>query len=241
MGLNVIYGDTDSLFIDINYDKTEIVRNQINTQVRDNRIAELISKFKAECNRHLGIEVEHAKTYKTAIISSKKKHYIGWTGIPGTTPDIVGMEGHKNDRPKWINNVFRNVDEDILGANGSSADPISTVEKAISDLELGKVNHELLTRSVRLSKNPEEYHNTNDRKRRLGIAVGARKGDVIEYYESDNSKAAYSLNYQDVSIRKYKLALWKTIKEILEIIGCDIRSLEQELGIGSSNRSKICL
>ena len=119
MGLKVIYGDTDSLFIDTNYNKTEIVRSQTNSQASNNRIAELISKFKAECNKRLGVEVEHAKTYKTAIISSKKKHYVGWVGIPGIAPDIVGMEGDKNDRPRWINNVFRHVVENILGINES--------------------------------------------------------------------------------------------------------------------------
>jgi DNA polymerase elongation subunit (family B) len=105
------------------------------------------------------------------------------------------MEGDKSDRPKWINNVFRQVVEAILGINESNSDPISVLEKVISDLEIGRVNHELLTRSVKLSKNLEEYHNTNDRKRRLGIAIGAQKGDVIEYYESDNSKTGYSLNH----------------------------------------------
>jgi DNA polymerase elongation subunit (family B) len=48
-----------------------------------------------------GVEVEHAKTYQTAIISENKKHYIGWTGIEGIKPDVVGMEGDKSDRPKW--------------------------------------------------------------------------------------------------------------------------------------------
>jgi DNA polymerase I len=235
MGLDVVYGDTDSLFIDIciNYYgecNTKNTGSRTVTQINNNNtITEQVSKFKEKCNRRLGIEVEHSKTYKTAIISGRKKHYIGWTGIPETAPDIVGMEGDKNDRPKWINDVFRQVVDGILGVNENNADPISTLEKAISDLELGRVNHELLTRSVKLSKNPEEYHNTNDRKRRLGLAVGARKGDVIEYYESDNSKTGYSLDYQDISVRKYKLMLWKTVKEILEIAGYGISSLENEL------------
>ena len=240
MGLNVVYGDTDSLFIDIRINNYEECNNEnagsrTVTQLNSNNniIAEQVLKFKEECNRRLGIEVEHSKTYKTAIISGRKKHYIGWTGIPGTAPDIVGMEGDKNDRPKWINNVFRQVVEAILGINESNSDPISVLEKAISDLEHGNVNYELLTRSVKLSKNPEEYHNTNDRKRRLGLAVGARKGDVIEYYESDNSKTGYSLSYRDISIRKYKLMLWKTVKEILEIARVVISSVEQDLGFGS--------
>ena len=235
MGLNVVYGDTDSLFIDIRVNNYEECNNEnagsrTITQVKNNIITKQVLKFKEDCNRRLGIEVEHSKTYKTAIISSKKEHYIGWTGIPETAPDIVGMEGDKNDRPRWINKVFRHVVENILGVNESSADPISTIKKSVSDLDLGKVNHELLTRSVRLSKNSEEYNNPKDRKRRLGMAIGARKGDVIEYYESDNNKEGYSLNYRDMSITKYKLMLWKTVKEILEIAGYDISSLENELG-----------
>jgi hypothetical protein len=87
---------------------------------------------------------------------------------------------------------------------------------------------ELLKRSNRLSKNPEEYDNENERKRKIGLAIGARKGDVIEYYESDN-KEGYSLNPQHISIRKYKVMLWKTVKEILEIAGYDIAVIEQEL------------
>jgi DNA polymerase, archaea type len=222
MGLRVVYGDTDSLFIDLNLEK----------QMDSNIVNGYISEFKEKCRKHLGIEVELAKTYKTSIISDKKKHYIGWAGILGTSPDIIGMEGDKNDRPKWINDVFRRIVDDILGAKRDVNDPISTLKKAISDLELGRVNHELLTRSVKLTKNPEEYRNANDRKRRLGGAVGAKKGDVIEYYESDNSKAGYSLNYQDISIRKYKLMLWKTVKEILEIAEYDISSIEQDLELG---------
>ena len=125
MGLNVVYGDTDSLFIETGINdcdgcNTENAGSRTITQVNNNIIRKQVSKFKEDCNKRLGIEVEHSKTYKTAIISGKKKHYIGWTGIPGTAPDIVGMEGDKNDRPKWINNVFRQVVDDILGINESS-------------------------------------------------------------------------------------------------------------------------
>jgi DNA polymerase elongation subunit (family B) len=105
-----------------------------------------------------GVEVEHAKTYQTAIISEKKNHYIGRTGIEGIKPDVVGMEGDKSDRPKWINTVFRQIAHDIL----VSSNPIDSLKRAVADLELGNVNPELLKRSTRLSKNPEEYENEND-------------------------------------------------------------------------------
>ena len=63
-------------------------------------------KLFQECRKQLAIELEHTKTYQRAIISEKKKHYIGWTGIEGNL-DIIGMEGDKNDRPQRINTVFR--------------------------------------------------------------------------------------------------------------------------------------
>ena len=227
MGLQVVYGDTDSLFIDLYGDK----------QTDSDIVNGYILEFKEKCKKHLGIDIEHAKTYKTSIISDKKKHYIGWTGISGTSPDIIGMEGDKNDRPRWINNVFRQIVDEVLGIhnNSNNTDPISTVKKSISELENGNVDHKLLTRSVRLSKNPEDYHNTNDRKRRLGLAIGARKGDVIEYYESDN-KEGYSLNYREISYRKYRLMLWKAIKELLEIAGYDVGLLEKEIEVTSIGR-----
>jgi DNA polymerase I len=106
MGLRVVYGDTDSLFIDLNLDK------QMN-----NSINRYILEFKEKCRKLLRIEVEHAKTYKTSIILDKKKHYIGWTGISGTSSDIVGMEGDKNDRPRWINDAFRQIVDIVLGVS----------------------------------------------------------------------------------------------------------------------------
>jgi DNA polymerase elongation subunit (family B) len=215
MGFEIVYGDTDSLFL---YNKSYDSNG-------DTPMRETISGFQIECSKQLGIEVEHSRTYKTAIISDKKKHYIGWTGVQGKEPDIVGMEGDKNDRPKWINNAFRQTIYDIVVHN---IDPTVNLKKAIYDLEIGNVNSELLKRSQKLSKNPEEYENENDRKRKIGSVVGARKGNIIEYFESD-SKEGYSLNPQDISVRKYKIMLWKAVKDILEIAGYDIASMEQEL------------
>ncbi len=127
MGFEIVYGDTDSLFLHTGNNKTDLSSN----------IEEGVSKFKEECSKQLGIEVEHAKTYKTAIISDKKKHYVGWTGVEGREPDIVGMEGDKNDRPRWINTVFRQTVHDILT---NSNDPIMNLKKAISDLHAGNID-----------------------------------------------------------------------------------------------------
>jgi hypothetical protein len=34
-----------------------------------------------------------------------------------------------------------------------------------------------------------------------------KNGDVIEYFETDNNKEGYSLNSQDIRLKKYKIML----------------------------------
>ena len=55
----------------------------------------------------------------------------------------MGIEGEKNDRPKWITTVFRQIVYDIVTNNGNT-DATVNLRKAILDLELGKVDPELL-------------------------------------------------------------------------------------------------
>lgn len=57
------------------------------------------------------------------------------------------MEEKKNDQPKWINETFTKVLNYILLNK--------TIKKAISDLEEGKVNQQLVKKSNRLSKTPK--------------------------------------------------------------------------------------
>ncbi len=71
------------------------------------------------------------------------------------------MEGSKNDRPKWINTIFRQMVNDVVIHN---SDPIPNLKQAVCDLETGNINPELLKLSKRLSKNLEEYENENGRK-----------------------------------------------------------------------------
>ncbi len=72
------------------------------------------------------------------------------------------MEGEKGDRPKWIVNTFRQVVEDIVVYN---VKPLANLKKAITEIEKGKADPQFLN-SFRLSKDPQEYQNANDRKRK---------------------------------------------------------------------------
>jgi DNA polymerase elongation subunit (family B) len=193
MGFTIVAGDTDSLFLDgsINNDKA-------------------IEHFIAECEEKIGIDVAHSQTFaKVAIV--KKKHYFGVT----TSGEIkaTGMEGKKNDRPVWINKVFDQFLEDFK----ADKDPMVNLKAAINDLEIGKIDPELLKIRVTLAKNPEEYAINNPNKK-IGMLLGAKAGDVIWYFKTDRKKGGVTTNLEEIDIRKYKEMLMATVKDALEIL-----------------------
>jgi DNA polymerase elongation subunit (family B) len=98
-------------------------------------------------------------------------------------------------------------------------DPTVNLKAAINDLEQGRVDPELLKIKVKLAKNPADYAVNNPNKK-IGILLGAKAGDVIWYYKTDDKmKGRISINNQDISISKYKEMLMATVKDALEILG----------------------
>jgi DNA polymerase elongation subunit (family B) len=208
-GLDIIGGDTDSLFLQTNNDKD-------------------LAKFISECKEKLHIELEHDKTFTKAIFT-KKKHYLGVTD----KGDIVikGMEGKKNDRPLWINTVFNQFVKDIL----TDADPQPNLTNSVKQLEEGKVSINDLKISVRLSKNPGQY-SVNNVQKKIGQMLQLMKDDVIYYFKSDN-KDGITLDSNEISIKKYKVLLWNSVKDILEVAGYDIATIEEEFLIDHHNNT----
>jgi len=207
-GLDVIGGDTDSLFLQTNNGKD-------------------LTKFISECKEKLKVELEHDKTFTKAIFT-KKKHYLGVTD----KGDIVikGMEGKKNDRPLWINTVFNQFVKDIL----TDADPLANLTNSIKQLEEGKVSINDLKISVRLSKDPDQY-SVNNAQKKIGQMLQLKKDDVIYYFKSDN-KDGITLDSNEISIKKYKVLLWNSVKDILEVAGYDVAMIEK--GLFTDNRNK---
>lgn len=195
LGFTVVLGDTDSLFLDgIDSDDSKMIHRLI-----------------AECKEKIAIDVEHSQTFVKAVII-KKKHYFGVT----TNGEIkaVGMEGKKNDRPLWVNRVFDQFLQDFK----SDRDPAVNLQAAINDLEHGRIDPELLKIRVKLAKNPDDYAVNNPNKK-IGILLGAKAGDVIWYFKTDDKKGGVTINPEEIGIRKYKEMLMATVMDALEILG----------------------
>ena len=62
------------------------------------------------------------------------------------------------------------------------------------------MNNEDLMYTAKLSKEPSEYVNKNDRGKVLGLQFAAHKGDIVYWYESD-SRSRYSTDRIEISIK----------------------------------------
>jgi DNA polymerase elongation subunit (family B) len=191
----VIYGDTDSIFV------TNIVN------------IELIDKFITECWIVDEVDVEVDEVFEKFLIT-KKKHYIGIYEDPNKEPEIKGMEGIKSDRPLWIQKLQRQFALDLK----NNVNPIVNLQKEYRRMEDGQVSNEELHIKVVLQKNPDEY-SENSLQRRLSLEKGnVQQGDSIIYYKS-NKIGGGTTHPSLYSIKKYLDMFESIFVDVLNVMG----------------------
>jgi DNA polymerase I len=133
-GIQVVYGDTDSLFL--SYDQTKV------------------PKLEAEIKSELKLDVEIAEVYKRIFFTEAKKRYAGLR--QDGSLDIVGLEVIRGDWAEVAKKVQEHVLEIILN-EPSPKRATDYVCSVISDLKHRKVPvHDLIIWKT-LTKAPEEY------------------------------------------------------------------------------------
>ncbi|MDQ3966779.1 MAG: hypothetical protein M3275_00105 [Thermoproteota archaeon] len=165
--LRVIYGDTDSAFLE--------GENATNDEV--------IKKFIAEVNSSLNIELEDDKLFTRCVISSKK-HYMGvfWNDKEKKWDIVVkGMEGGKVDRPPFVQRMWDQFEEDYL-ENRHPWPAIALELKKLVSRELPPQDFKF---EVTIHKDPDDYAE-NDIKYKMAKLDNAKKGDLVWYYKIHN-------------------------------------------------------
>jgi DNA polymerase, archaea type len=209
-GFNIIYGDTDSIFV---------------TGVKKQND---IKKFIAECSILLDIDVEVSDVYKKFLIV-KKKHYIGIPLDDTKKPIIKGMEGIKRDRPQWINNIQKQFADDInCGKN-----PTMNIQYQHTAMEFGQVPLQDLEIKLTLAKNYGKYQK-NTLQRIVGSEWNTDQGDTIKYYKSDTPGGGSS-DPKLLSRKKYLEMLRTTVEDSLQIMGYNY--MQDVVGIRKFNDS----
>ena len=142
LGIDVIYGDTDSLFL----------KNPSFTSVGE------ISSW---ARNNLGVDLEIDKQYRYIVFSELKKNYLGV--LSDGTVDVKGLTGKKSHTPPFIRNAFYSI-LNILSKVDSEKDFESAKEKIkniikenAQNLELRKIPQEDLSFNVMVNKSPSKY------------------------------------------------------------------------------------
>ena len=199
-GFDVIYGDTDSIFV---------------TNIKG---IDLIDKFITECWIVDEVDVEVDKVF-TKFLITKKKHYIGIYNDPNKEPEIKGMEGIKSDRPPWIQKLEKQFAIDLK----NNMNPTTNLQNEYRKMEEGQISIEDLQIKLVLQKNPKEY-SANSLQRRLSLEKGenVQQGDSIIYYKS-NKIGGGTINPSLYSIKKYLEMFESIFEDVLTVMGFDFK------------------
>ena len=134
LGLEIIYGDTDSIFI--KYD--------------EGRIGKLLEWI----NKDLGLEAKIDKVYSRVVFTEAKKKYAG-IASDGVL-DIVGLEAVRGDWCRYAKETQKALVEKLLKGESRSR-LIDFVRDRVAKLRSGQVDLESLIIWRQLAKRLEEY------------------------------------------------------------------------------------
>lgn len=242
IGIQVIYGDTDSLFL-------------------KNPTKENVEEVSLWAKKELGVDLEIDKYYRYVVFSDLKKNYLGV--LEDGTVDVKGLTGKKSHTPPFIRNAFYKI-LDILRQVNSERDFESAkenIKKVIqsnaNDLENGKISPANLSFNVMLNKSPERYgQKIFDEKHRSLINTEKnidyivykglpqhikaakllqdsgkeiRAGDIISYVKTktnDGVKPVELLkNISEVDTEKYLDAMESTFDQVLSSLNFNFRGI----------------
>lgn len=162
LGLKVVYGDTDSLFVE--YDRSKI----------DKLVDYVTTK--------LGFEIKIDKIYKHVFFTEAKKRYVGL--LEDGRVDIVGFEAVRGDWSELAKEVQWQVAEIILRTRGVSK-AIEYVQSIVKQLREGLIPLEKLVIWKTLSKEIDEYEHDAPHviaaRRAAKAGVKVSPGDKIGY------------------------------------------------------------
>jgi DNA polymerase I len=235
IGIRVVYGDTDSIFLS-NPDQKHI---------------EQLVQWARET---LGVDLEIDKQYRYVVFSDLKKNYLGV--LSDGTVDVKGLTGKKSHTPPFIRKAFYDILE-ILGKISSEKDFESAKEKIknviqenAKNLEVHKIPLEELSFNVTINKSLSTYGKKTGSKTVDGngsdiykglpqhikaakMLVDANKrevraGDIISYVKikaGDGVRPVELSKPEEIDIEKYLETMESTFEQVLSALNFDFKSV----------------
>jgi len=217
VGINVLYGDTDSLFV---------------KNLSQEQIQKIIVKAKSKHN----VELEVEKEYRYVVLSNRKKNYLGVT--KNGKVDVKGLTGKKSHTPKFIKTLFFEIldvlsevksVEEFNDAKNRVSDKISNCARKIQAREVPLTE---LAFNVMTSKAPHEYTKTIPQHIRAALQLQTireiKRGDIISYVKILNKpgvKPVELAKQSEIDAGKYMEFMQSTLDQITSSMDLDFDSI----------------
>ncbi len=241
IGIEVIYGDTDSLFL-------------------KNPSPEKVKSISEWARNQLEVDLEIDKTYRYVVFSDLKKNYLGV--LEDGTVDVKGLTGKKSHTPPFIRKAFYRILE-ILKEVNSEKDFEKAKEKIreiiktyANNLETGKINPSELSFNVMVNKSPDRYGEKTNNSKVQSIVDGKnidyitykglpqhikaalllhqsgrkiKAGDIISYVKTKTNDGVKPVelikNITEVDTEKYLEAMESTFDQLLSALNFNFKSI----------------
>jgi DNA polymerase I len=218
LGIEVFYGDTDSLFL--------------GTPDRS-KLDDLIRWSKKE----LGMELEVDKNYRYVALSERKKNYLGV--LPDNRVDIKGLTGKKRHTPEFIKATFNQLIE-ILGQVQTYPDFDEArikikdlVQDSYSKLRNRKYSMEDLAFNMMIGKAVAGYTKTTPQHVKAAQQLTDRgseikAGDLVSFVKVTSSagvKPVQLASIHEIDVEKYTEYIRSTFEQVLDAVGLDYEEL----------------
>ena len=216
-GIDVLYGDTDSLF----------VKKPTPKQVED-----IITKAKMNHN----VELEIEKEYRYVVLSGRKKNYLGVT--KNGKVDVKGLTGKKSHTPPFIKTLFYEL-LDILSeiktieeferAKNKISDKITECARKVQAKEIPLQD---LAFNVMISKAPRDYTKTVPQHIRAAKQLESireiKKGDIISYVKILNKPGVRPIEMarkSEIDTSKYMEFMESTLDQLTSSMDLDFDTI----------------
>jgi DNA polymerase, archaea type len=245
LGIEVFYGDTDSIFLGF---------------PGQEKLDELIQWSK----KALGMELEVDKTYRYVALSNRKKNYLGVH--PDNRVDIKGLTGKKRHIPEFLKSTFGKLIE-ILGEVKTQADfeearrrILDLVKSTYGKLQTMGFTLDELAFSIVIGKSIDSYKKTTPQhvtaarllrgnhteqgselsdytgstvtsqisrsSQEPEMEVGA--GDLVRFVRVRGGKGVKPMSQakiHEIDIERYKEYFRSTFEQVLDAVGLDYEEL----------------
>jgi len=216
-GIDVLYGDTDSLF----------VKKPTSKQVED-----IITKAKMDHN----VELEIEKEYRYVVLSGRKKNYLGVT--KNGKVDVKGLTGKKSHTPPFIKTLFYEL-LDIL-SEIKTAEEFKRAKNKISDkitecarkVQAKEIPLQDLAFNVMISKAPRDYTKTVPQHIRAAKQLESireiKKGDIISYIKILNKPGVRPVEMarkSEIDTSKYMEFMESTLDQLTSSMDLDFDTI----------------